>query len=636
MSAFLALLTSVCAGMTVGLAVAPDQPIPHVYADDPLIIELQSDQDIEALVVLDVTPDYVGEPIHLDVGAVPLRARGTFWKVVEGMPAERGRYTLDLSVKAGGESFATRTVCCRIDRPPADFALPVTVDVSQAAGRLLLALQGACVRNARLDADAPDLGDRVAELVEKGLTPVVSLRATADAASLAAAGAAVGKWEVGPLADDEQAGAVVAALHAAGVRTPVFGVVGDAVTAAALLRRGLGSEVDGFVLQTRRPAWEELVQFRSEMERAGYEGMRLAVRVENDPVVPPEEGPRLAQHVILAQAMGLVDTSISDALVLEEEFGPGFVYLSALAHRLGSASYVGNLRVEGAPRVQVFRDKEQWLLVVTCPGDAVDCPIPVGDAADMAAYDGRNNPLPAPAPVEGIISVRASDIPTFVAGKGGSVLGEAARNAVEAVAGGFLANEEFSKLLSSDVRDLVKKFDRENLGKYTRLDFLNLLRCFPHIEARWHDGEIPRYVAVPATASLARLCRALCTLEQERGEAFVEPLQNTLANCGQFQSQYLTSSAGTSDKRERPDWISREVDRLMDEAEGLNGEGRGIEACAVAAVAEWRSRALEIAAQAKPLGEPEVWTPPESGKAQPEPEPEPEPAKPAATKKSKK
>ncbi len=638
MSAFLALMTTVCIGVTVDLAVAPDQPLPHVYTDDPLIVELQSDQDIEAIVTLDVTPDYVGDPVRLDVGAVPLRARSTYWKVVDGMPAERGRYTLDLSVSAGGEAFASRTVCCRIDRPLDGFALPVTVDVSKADSRLLLALRGACIHNARLDAGAPDFAERVAEMVEKGLTPVASLGASADVASLAAAGGSVGKWEVGPLVDDEQAGVAVNALHAAGVRAPVFAVVGDAATAAALLKRGLGSEIDGFVLQGRWPGWDELVQLRRETERAGYEGTRLAVRIESDPVVPPEEGPRLAQQVILGQAMGLADTSISDALVMQGEFGPGFVYLSALAHRLGTAAYVGNLRVEGAAKVQVFRDKDQWLLVVTCPGDAADCAVAVGEATEIAVYDGRNNPLAAPTPAEGVITVRALDIPTFVVGKGGSVLNDAARTAVETIAGGILANEESVKLLTSDVCDLVKKFDKDNIGKYTRLDFLNLLRCFPHIEARWHDGEIPRYVAVPATASLARLARALCTLEHERGEAYVEPLQNTLANCGQFQSQYLTSSAGTSDKRERPDWISHEVDRLMDEAERLNGDGRGIEACAVAAVAEWRSRALEIAAQAKPLGQPENWTPPEPATEQPEPEPEPEPepAKPATTKKGKK
>jgi len=131
------------------------------------------------------------------------------------------------------------------------------------------------------------------------------------------------------------------------------------------------------------------------------------------------------------------------------------------------------------------------------------------------------------------------------------------------------------------------------------------LKLFPRLEELWHTGAVSRSVAAPAMATLSRLARALCVIEQEKGEPFVEPLQKTLANCGQFQSLYLTSSAGASGARERPEWLMDEVGRLMAQAERLAAEGRPIEAGGVATLAEWRARGLEWAAKAQPLSAPE-------------------------------
>jgi LysM repeat protein len=179
-----------------------------------------------------------------------------------------------------------------------------------------------------------------------------------------------------------------------------------------------------------------------------------------------------------------------------------------------------------------------------------------------------------------------------------------------------------------------------------RAAFLALLRFFPLIEMQWHAGLIPEGVATAAIADLAGLARALCFNQAVTGEPFLAPLRNCLDKCEEYRALYLTGS----EARPRGDWLLDEVLRLMNEAESLMQSGRPIEANAVAALAEWRARALEFAARApaeralaiasldsapeedaeavseeSPASETEAPAPDEAAPAETEPEQEPEP-----------
>lgn len=86
---------------------------------------------------------------------------------------------------------------------------------------------------------------------------------------------------------------------------------------------------------------------------------------------------------------------------------------------------------------------------------------------------------------------------------------------------------------------------------------------------------------------------------------FIELLQETIARCGEYQSQYLTGTGGATESHDRADWLSAEIARLTAEAKALADEGRSIEAVGLGSLAEWRARSLEFAVAAKPLGTPE-------------------------------
>jgi hypothetical protein len=208
----------------------------------------------------------------------------------------------------------------------------------------------------------------------------------------------------------------------------------------------------------------------------------------------------------------------------------------------------------------------------------------------------------------------------YVSGKGGPLLATVARASARKEAEAFTKNPGFQKKLPPEFLELVKPIAAANFSRVDRVSFFALLRMFPVLEQKWHDGTLPRDIAVPAMASLSRLLRNLCVIEQDSNEPFIELLQDTIARCGDYQSQYLTSTGGSAEKHERADWLLAEVARLTAEAKALADNDRAIEAAGVASLAEWRARSLEFARNAAPLGAPEP-----AREVAPEPKPEPKP-----------
>jgi len=353
----------------------------------------------------------------------------------------------------------------------------------------------------------------------------------------------------------------------------------------------------------------DITTVRTVAERCGYEGLPIAA-VLQDSGTDPGTGVRILRQALQGFEYGAASVVVARSALFPESFGPAYVYLGALTRRLNGYSFLGLLDAGTGLTALVFRNQDQWTAAVWSEDGPREARIPVENATDLLLFDAANNALPAPAVSDGAAVIPASDAPVYLVGKLGSTLVHAAAFSAARSASAFLENEAFKKDLPAEVQDTVRKFVTPDPGVWARTDFLNLLKAFPLIEELWHTGKLRRAVAVPAIAQLAGLARTLAVIEQEKGEPFVEPMQSTLANCGQFQSLYLTSSSGPSETRERPDWLMNEVTRLVADAERLAEEGRLIEAGAVAVLAEWRARALQAAAKADPLTAPEVEPPP--------------------------
>jgi len=613
----LAACAAVLLGAGLEVHLAPDQPLPHVYVGDPLIVEVKAPVGGTARLALTVRGVHLFAPTTASLEAAPLQAHGAYWWTVEDLPEGRGRYEVEVQVELDGATSTATGVFCRVDRPTPYDGLPVWVHLEGLDRHRLLALESLSVQGIRLDADVPGIEEGVKAISDAGTN--VAIRLDADAAGRAEAlartlGNRVGRWEIVPGADAAALGQAVSALRRGGTRAPMAVVTSGPSHLAELLEAGAGQHAGAVVLERRALSLDEVVSLRAVAERAGYERMTITVPSKDAAGEAQAKDVPLIQRLLSNLADGVADTEIEgEQVLMEDGFPEAYVHLSAVSHGLNHGIAVGALDLPAPAHAAVFRHRDRWFVTLWTATGHQDVTIALEGASDLMLTDVRNNPLPIPLLRDGQMTLRAGPWPQTLNGYGGAVLPVAAWTMARKEARAFVEAHAGHGRLPPEVLEIVRtagEIADAETPNVDRLGFFKLLQTFPDIEARWHARELPRAVAVPAMAGLARLARHLCVIEQERGEPFLEPLQDTLARCRDYQSSYLTGAPASADRRGRGDWLLGEVNRLMAEAEQLKAEGRTIEADAVAAMAEWRARALEHAAHAAPLHGPDPYVPP--------------------------
>lgn len=634
-----ALLCAVFAAPTLEIALAPDQPVPYVYADEPVILQVKSSEDGQATGSVTITGDD-GKAVAIALPGIALRANGAHWQPIEGAPAALGRFTVHVALDTGGAKTEVDLVYCRIRRPGNEAHAPVRATVQSPARDTLNALRGIPLREITVPVTTPDIAAVVAAAAAEGFDVSVALDAAAvgDVPSLTQLavklGDTVGAWRVTlPEVGVEALEPLAAALRGVGSRGQLEVVLNAGLSNVdTYLATGLARSAAKVLLPAgERPQFERAL-LRAAFENAGYEAYRLQTIFGPAGADASNPDPFAAVRAVLAaQSSGGASPEIDAGAVFSNNaFGPGYTLVSAMAHRLNGHDYVGELALAPRAHAAVFRRGGAWISVMWADAADAALPLPVGGATDIGLADANNNALPPPAVDTGVARIPAANAPVYAWGNGGSLLAATARAAAIREADGLVKNKTAQKYLPPEFIELLKPVAAPAFQRVDRVSFFAMLRMFPVLEQKWHDGTLPREAAVPAMAALSRLVRNLCVAEQDSGEPFIELLQDTVARCGDYQSQYLTSTSGSADKHERADWLLAEVARLTAEARALADAGREIEAVGVASLAEWRARSLEFARNALPLGAPE---PP---RAQPEPAPKPEPKKPAPTAKTPK
>lgn len=596
----------------VEVDLAPDQPLPFVYVDDPLIVELAAEADIEATVDLSVNTGQWGTPVETRLGTFSLCAASRRWCTVPDLPAERGYYTTRIQVSAGDVTQSETGYFCRIDRLTPGRSCPLVASVPNPEepgsgyhnGDANLALSAVGIHTLRWDASRPDLEERLEEAANTGFKAILYFDASRskDIEELAEylarkhAGA-VCRWDLAALSDVAQIGRIAEGIKKAGSAAPLAIVLSSPNQMASLFAQGLGRYVCATVLEERPGSPAPVAEIHRAAERAGYERWRVDVLVPPQTPRPDGPGAILIQRFFEHLMSGAVEIAFDPALVYDGELHEALVYLNGLVHRFLSAEFVGSLPCGAAVSAPVFRSGAAWLVPLWTPGMVKETAIQIGDAQELQLTDALNNPRPVPQQPGDMVTITVGGDLVYLSGLGGSVLGHAARFRAASLAQECLDDERIGKYLPDELLEVLRRAAAKK-GALPREDFFLLLRSFPELERRWHLGELPRTIAVPAIAALARLARPMCLLEEERGEPFLEPLSDTFARCEQYQSLYLTGSIGTSQAHDRGDWLLNEVRRLMDESEALAAANRKTEASAVAALAEWRARGLEFAARA--------------------------------------
>ncbi|MBN2310411.1 MAG: hypothetical protein JXR94_15665 [Candidatus Hydrogenedentes bacterium] len=615
MSALLTAALVVCAGAGAaapadGLEVvlAPDQPIPHVYVDDPLIVEFSSPADLAFEAHAEILHN--GEAVaSVDLGAIALRAHSAHWLPIADVPERRGLYEIRFELApAGGPAFERTGRFCRVDRPGGASGGPAGLSLAAITPHMFQVARGLPLNRVRVRADAPNLASCAEEGWPKGVKLAVYLPVDEldDAPALAESLSAglddwIARWDVDAGGEAARLESIAKAIARGGSRAPIALVVDDAEALAAALSAGAGRYASAIAFRPGAAAPSGTIEaVRAVAEGAGYEGMRLVVVPEpgqgGEPG-PARTGAELVRDVVVNAAAGAVRTEVDSAFVFDEgRFQDGFVTLSALGRQLNGAVYAGALGLEEPAEAYVFRTGTTWVMVLWRAGSAgpLELELELGGATDLALSDMDNNPLDAPGGNGGAVAVAAGPEPCYLTGAGGDVLARAASTMACVEAQGILGSDALREALPPELIDVLNAIAAPDAEKPDRLSFFALLRMFPELERGWAAGTVPAEVAVGAMARLARLVRHLCVLEEEAHEPFLEPLDKTLAKCDGYKSQYLTSSGGPTGALARGDWLLGEVTRLMQEAQSLMKQGRAIEANGVAALAEWRARALDV------------------------------------------
>ncbi|MCC6796817.1 MAG: hypothetical protein IT366_16990 [Candidatus Hydrogenedentes bacterium] len=625
-------LCALLAAPALDVTVAPDQPVPYVYADEPVILQIKSNEDSQVAGSVTITNDN-GKSVAITLPTLPLRANGAHWQPLEGAPKEKGRYTARVTLEASGEATTHDVVFCRIDRPGDDARAPVRTTVDSPEPAVLHALRGIPLREITVPITAMDVASLVESASADGFSVTIALDAAAvsDIPSLAQfakkLGDRVGGWRVSvPEIGVETLEPLATALRDGGSRSQLEVVLNSGLANIdAHLAAGLGRSAFKVFFPASANTRTDLEALRGAFEKAGYEGFRLqTIYGAPDKTDDGSNHWSVTRDVLGSQAPGGLSPEINVASVYTAGgFGESYTLLSGIAHRLNGYNYFDEFTIGPRARAVVFRKNGAWIVAAWSTAQPAVQSLPVAEATEIAATDASNNPIPKPE-MEGVaLKLALTTAPMYVSGKDGPLLATLARASARKEAEAFTKNAAFQKKLPPEFLELTKPIAAANFFRVDRVSFFALLRMFPVLEQKWHDGTLPREIAVPAMASLSRLARNLCVLEQDSNEPFIELLQDTIARCGDYQSQYLTSTGGSAEKHERADWLLAEVARLTAEAKALADNERMIEAVGVASLAEWRARSLEFARNAAPLGAPE---PVREVAPEPKPEPKPEPA----------
>ena len=594
----LLLLFSTAAPM---VQVAPDQPLPFVYVDDPLVVEVQSDSDAEAELSITVQGAGGAAPASASLGGVRLHAGSPYWWSVKDLPAPRGHYQGKVRVSTPQGETDHDVQFCRIDRPDPSRALPVCALMEDMDAKTIVALRNAGIHTVRVDALPESFEQTLLQWTDAGFAVVGMLDVTnvqnagtrAEAVSKAVLDHVV-RWDI-RAANTGQVAETADALRRGGSTAPIALVLAKPDMLGSLFENGSASQVRELVLESDSVSADMLDNLLHAARRTGVERWKFHAALSSAP-----SAQSLTPSVLRALGSGCSSVLLPASALYDGALNADFGRFSGMSKQLVLKDSMGQLPLVAGVSSYFFREHARWLLALWASEKPVPVAVRTGEASGLQLTDAFGNPVELPAPKGGVLAVDVQTEPVFLCGAGGDLLGLIAHHRFSRQARAFLASPEYEAVLPPELMQRVRGVAVGRQETMGRAGFLYLLRAFPVLEQAWHEGTLQKEIAAPALGELADLMRAWCTVQEESGEPFVTPMSDHMEKCEEYRALYLTGA----EAGERGDWLLDEVLRLMNEADALAAAGCAIEGTALVAMAEWRARALDSAAKAPPLSEP--------------------------------
>ncbi len=600
---------AMAAAQTVEVRIAPDQPAPLFFTDEPLVIQVRADMKTSAAPEIEAElPD--GRRVLWAPGTLALAPGSARWLTMEGLPVLRGPHLFRVRVTA--ESGPSERSLVRIDRPTPGGTHTAVFALSSASPALRYAAQ--CVgAGLQFPLEMPTLDAEIAAFNLPGRGPVY-VRITASGGrhprTIESAAAALGRrvdlWTVNGTRSTRE---VLREARAVSEGSP-------GANWAVRLEDARESAVVLALTSAHLPralicAPAEAESHAEVAARIGIERTPLLIDFNGDAAASSPEG---FLSLLLSTTLAPARTALIPQHLIEtpEGFTGALAILSALRSQLAGAQSLGRSTSAGGNESWVFHlgpgaSPETWSIVYIVR-DAAD-PLPAiapGDGATWEVLDAYGNVLDDTGRSGGTIALPAGNGAWYVRGHGGTLLREALAERVRALAVSGAANAGELAAVAPETVGSIEALTEYTLPAPARLHFFALLRALPALEEGWRRGLIETRVAIPMVRDFAAIAEVLAVLEQELDEPLLEPLDKTLDTCTEWLARYPATAGMDPQSARRLEFLRSEVARLTAAARAWDSAGRATEAKAVAAIAEWRARSLEAAATvAWPIEAPE-------------------------------
>lgn len=572
------LLAGALAG--VEITIGPDHPAPVAYTDEPLVVEVRGTESVVGALEVRVQPEG-GEALTMKWERIRLVENTPLWKSVPLDAAVRGRLAVTTTFAHAGNESQTTAHVFRILRPDRISRLPAQVRVCEPNKQLLYLLHHVGAHQILL---CDDGSQALLDHFRDEAVVALEIDPSEPLDSIAAHGKPLDRIDVRLGGEDVDLGEIFAAVDQRGNDFSVGLTVVEPEQLAAVTGLEVIPVIQNFTVSYSQLQDGVVEQVRKSLTNVGFENVPGYCRFTAFDSLDD-----FWRRIIEARAARLMpDVALVESTHL----------LNALAFVLGEAEYIGRLPRESEVQLQVFRRENRWVVAYWGDDEAPAVSLPVEELSSLTLRDGLNRDRPLPEWSVGSVTLHPKPSPQFLSGTGGPALAHAAWETVRSEAQHWEdAGGDSFESLPSPLPDVIHRFAKaEDSAVYQREEFFFLARMLRQLEQARLSGALTPELSYEVLSRLSRILQGLCVIEQERGTPFLEPLNATLNLCEDFQQAHRNEGIQAL----RGKWLDQEITRLSVRARRIAGEGRAIEASGVAAIAEWRARALLLLGESSP------------------------------------
>lgn len=607
LSTFVLCILTFSTALPFQVSLAPDQVVPITYTNEPLIVSVSGPPNTTFNIIITVTkPD--GETLtQLRPNKSVTYLNGKYWTLLPDLPASRGYFFANISIRYKNDVQEWKIPFCRMDRNTDKASSPpFALHNPDETGLYLAQMLG--IKEVSFDSNLSNLGDLLKKAVSFGerITIVFDVDKHTSPVDIFEDlnnkwGGLVSTWEIAGNYNPEQLRSFFERVR----KTKGIAVFRISFSNIDSLPKILSSVPEEIINEIswcgQNFAIEDLKQLKDTFILHKGEGFPFSLRFnpENLSQNPIEQ----IQQIWMGKYVGARTLILPYTALIQEG------NISQLTSFLCGTTRVwtegieplGWFKYSEKIRAFVFHALSHWIMVfwgtepLALSGEGL---------ATTQFFDSYGNPSTLPQVSDNSLILEDKPCPQYLSGNAYEVLYITAMNEMKSIAM-ELNLEEFSTFRNPVLTEAIKLITQDPKNSQNRVHILNLFRELPRLEeqkAETYEAQAQKKLFI---AKLSEFLRCVCITEQYRGEPFREPLLDIIARSEEHLTEYLTGSSSSSEKDYRANWILEEVHRLIDRAGKMTSNGKRIEAVGLAYLAESRAQSLEFLRQ-NPLTKPNM------------------------------